>query len=60
MLNRLLTLFPVLKARYDNSAAICPAESSNNSAIARALLTMPRLLIVDEPSLGLAPNLSNW
>ena len=54
-LNRLLTLFPVLKARYDSLAGNLSGGEQQQLAIARGLLAMPRLLIVDEPSLGLAP-----
>lgn len=52
---RVLSLFPILGERIDGMAGQLSGGQQQQLAIARAMLTRPRLLIVDEPSLGLAP-----
>jgi branched-chain amino acid transport system ATP-binding protein len=54
-LDEVLTFFPVLAERRHQMAGSLSGGERQMCAVARAVMSMPRLLMFDEPSLGLAP-----
>ncbi|MCD2176082.1 ABC transporter ATP-binding protein [Rhizobium sp. C4] len=51
--------FPILKERRNQQAGLLSGGQQQMLVIGRALMTRPRLIAIDEPSLGLAPNITD-
>lgn len=56
-LERVFALFPILAAKRRETAGTLSGGQQQMLAIGRALMTRPKLLLLDEPSMGLAPRI---
>jgi branched-chain amino acid transport system ATP-binding protein len=56
-MERLFNRFPILRERRDQAAGTLSGGEQQMLAVSRALMSRPKLVLFDEPSLGLAPNL---
>lgn len=56
-LNMVQTLFPILKERTDQMVALMSGGEQQMLAVGRALMAKPDVILLDEPSIGLAPKI---
>ncbi|GGO20572.1 ABC transporter ATP-binding protein [Microbispora rosea subsp. aerata] len=57
ILDRVFEMFPVLKERQDGAAGLLSGGEQQMLAFGRALMAKPKIMMLDEPSMGLAPTM---